>query len=860
MKKLLTVIFSLFLCSSAFAIGNQPSNTLPIDSSNQITGSYLPDTRTFLRDEDADRMARWARDFVFSGGIHGTSVSMTSPAFALEAFTSSGNRICISDSSDACAQTITIDYNAAGCAANDTAWVIGSASSSDNLSNFSRVGGAASGNNVYVDCTSSTKPVLPADSVYLMEVTIASSAITVVSDIGNDEPIVVDDPTDVAPHITSGCMPATSGTTTFAAFACVGFVKVSDVMTPVDQEAVTVGPLSDGDGVYWIAIHQDTTTAVSGWTRETGTHYLWQQNATKPAEPTEGLIFTKATVSGGAITIVELHADRLFTTNLTIAANQTVGAGEWRFRDLGHLTHNAGVVTTFGGTLKAQPEQDLISCNGSEACFLWTTNYMPEQIYFEWWGAIRGDGVDDSSAMISTFASIPVSGGTVQGLEGVYRVENSITFPDDGAGIIHPIWLRGISQGEPAGDASGDERGQTKFDCQQASGGCLDLRGTGANDRFFGGISHITFRGQDTAGTYGIQAYDVVRARFDQIATVNFDVGIEVLDDFYYAVWSRVRSASNLGDGIRLLGLGNYGVMRDCIVGSNGGDGLYLEDIGDGFTITSSYFEANGEYGIWANGFTRLGIRDSYFEFNSGTLGANEAEIRMSDGGATGPSGLELIGNHFLNNTTFTQAVLVDADAGDHLVLLHNHFNIDDYTYAIGFVDTGEVVHLTAIGNRTYGGGTTDVQLVENVDQLASGAAWNDHLAFEQFDSWNWTFRGVDSTQDAALEVQTATTAIQTPVFLVNSRGDSFDSDIVRIVNRQTGGGIDGYSIAAYDNDGANRTFSVEIVSPVMFLEPQATAPATCSIGDFYVDTSGASCACSATNTWSNMHAIGTCS
>src|SRR3990167_6975040 len=38
-----------------------------------------------------------------------------------------------------------------------------------------------------------------------------------------------------------------------------------------------------------------------------------------------------------------------------------------------------------------------------------------------------------------------------------------------------------------------------------------------------------------------------------------------------------------------------------------------------------------------------------------------------------------------------------------------------------------------------------------------------------------------------------------------------------------------------------------------------ATAPATCSIGAFYVDTSGAYCACTATNTWSNMTATGTC-
>lgn len=40
---------------------------------------------------------------------------------------------------------------------------------------------------------------------------------------------------------------------------------------------------------------------------------------------------------------------------------------------------------------------------------------------------------------------------------------------------------------------------------------------------------------------------------------------------------------------------------------------------------------------------------------------------------------------------------------------------------------------------------------------------------------------------------------------------------------------------------------------------PLAAAPATCSIGDHYIDTSGADCACSATNTWSNTIGTGSC-
>jgi hypothetical protein len=40
-----------------------------------------------------------------------------------------------------------------------------------------------------------------------------------------------------------------------------------------------------------------------------------------------------------------------------------------------------------------------------------------------------------------------------------------------------------------------------------------------------------------------------------------------------------------------------------------------------------------------------------------------------------------------------------------------------------------------------------------------------------------------------------------------------------------------------------------------------ATAPATCTIGDFYVDTSGAYCACTSTDTWTNLTPLtGACS
>ena len=65
------------------------------------------------------------------------------------------------------------------------------------------------------------------------------------------------------------------------------------------------------------------------------------------------------------------------------------------------------------------------------------------------------------------------------------------------------------------------------------------------------------------------------------------------------------------------------------------------------------------------------------------------------------------------------------------------------------------------------------------------------------------------------------------------------------------------YSFYAAEDEahfGANVT-----IGDILSLAPKATAPATCGIGDFYVDTSGAACACTAANTWSNMTGTGAC-
>lgn len=94
---------------------------------------------------------------------------------------------------------------------------------------------------------------------------------------------------------------------TLAAFATKGYVRDGTDLIYVEQAAAAV-TLSGGDGAYWLALHRNTTTAVSSWTRQAGTHYLWRSNPTQPAQPSGGLILAHVTVAGGVITAVSTLA------------------------------------------------------------------------------------------------------------------------------------------------------------------------------------------------------------------------------------------------------------------------------------------------------------------------------------------------------------------------------------------------------------------------------------------------------------------------------------------------------------------------------------------------------------------------
>ena len=118
-----------------------------------------------------------------------------------------------------------------------------------------------------------------------------------------------------SPFIAAGGQPVVpTASLTLDPFATTAYVLDGTSWHGVDQPSAALGPLNAGDGTYWVVIHRETGSVVSGWTRQAGTHYAWQINPAQPATPAGGLLFAQVTVAGGAITGVSLLARRKSVT------------------------------------------------------------------------------------------------------------------------------------------------------------------------------------------------------------------------------------------------------------------------------------------------------------------------------------------------------------------------------------------------------------------------------------------------------------------------------------------------------------------------------------------------------------------
>lgn len=192
------LLLLLLWTACAWGTGSESVNTIPAQDANFVTR-----IQTHLRSELPATLTRLGEvSFVSSGGLHATAGTCTSAALSLDATTSSGNRI----TADGAGGTVAIAYSASNIAANcanpgsDVCWVVGSASGQDFSaagartivtlptlagSAFNRVGSS----NLFADCTSSTQPTLPTDSVWLMRVVITNGAIAKVDSLANPLPV-----------------------------------------------------------------------------------------------------------------------------------------------------------------------------------------------------------------------------------------------------------------------------------------------------------------------------------------------------------------------------------------------------------------------------------------------------------------------------------------------------------------------------------------------------------------------------------------------------------------------------------------------------------------------------------------------
>ena len=153
---------------SAYAeLRNDPFNNLP-DSN---TSAFRTESRTMWQFEQALREGRYRTPFVYSGGVHATASSLTSAAFATEAFVPERvNQV-----------STAITYAAI---ANDVCWTILS-SDNDGITGWTRIGSGSTGA-YYYQCegdTTPNQPALPPNSAWLMgPITITASAIVAVVD------------------------------------------------------------------------------------------------------------------------------------------------------------------------------------------------------------------------------------------------------------------------------------------------------------------------------------------------------------------------------------------------------------------------------------------------------------------------------------------------------------------------------------------------------------------------------------------------------------------------------------------------------------------------------------------------------
>lgn len=464
------------------------------------------------------------------------------------------------------------------------------------------------------------------------------------------------------------CYHGTSGSTTTSAFPCVAYVNGYYVNQAADTVTYT-----SGDNTYWLAIHADTTTAVSGWTREAGTHYLWIVSASKPTIPDSLHLVEQVTVSGSAITATVSWATRVIRSSVTVSSTQT-WSGRTFFEPEGFVTVSSGFTLTLTLCPDANPAQWLFDADAS------TTGSVVlncSDTYADWYGILGDDSTVTTTrltALCTMFATLRTNSPTPRKLifrsSGIYRFGNAtcdlsladglpdsmLTFDFTGAMLVPTTsgimidWNTGGDCNPGAGNWSGPMR-RVRF---IGTGAVIDGDYATTANTAIGFKMYVmrdvhvvgfTFRELDT----GILMCGQDNMEFADNRFISDIHGILMDKDSAYGAIKTTangmtntifrRNIFNLTTGISLDGinletaLGSTKFLNNNFSGDGGGSGychLTLDNThstqsSQGVTIDTNHFESlanNGTYicvkSTGGNNWDALSIFGNHLEFPSG--------------------------------------------------------------------------------------------------------------------------------------------------------------------------------------------------------------------------------------------------
>lgn len=292
-------------------------------------------------------------------------------------------------------------------------------------------------------------------------------------------------------------------------------------------------------------------------------------------------------------------------------------------------------------------------------------------VHPHWFGAVVDGATDDQAAWQAAFDSFPTRGGRLQAPVGESDVGSTIVWPNNGS-TCYPIDLVGHdvgNQGSSPGNVS-------QITYTTASGNLFDMRNGDASTLDWpGSIRNIFLQGQWTSGggntSKGIVMWKAKYSTIEHISINKFSTGLRIGDDAsslgstIYASFNHITiaNADTCFDATKCLF--NQSILNGLRLTDCDGIGFYHTGGGGNVTITNSWVEGCGSYGMQFGNVVSVGISGSYFEGNT---------------------------------TAHVYVVNTNNDASHTSVtLLNNNFSNDDDKYSLKIDDVGNV---NIIGNE----------------------------------------------------------------------------------------------------------------------------------------------------------------